>query len=404
MAEIRLAYLVTHPIQYQAPLLRRLAREPGLDLTVFFCSDFSLQKFYDPEFDQEIEWDVPLVAGYRYEVLPAIGGRKEVSFWRPFNYGLSRRLKEENFDVIWVHGYARWFNWVAILLAKAQGLKVLIRDDATLISHSRTLIKKVFKRVFFLILNKFCDGFLAVGSLNRKYYSYYGIKNHKIFLMPWAVDNAFIQTKAQEASTTLEDLRFSLGFEKGRPIILFVGKLMEGKRVGDLLEAYIKLSPDQKNEPVPYLLIIGEGGLRQALENQARDTGWNSIKFLGFKNQTELPAYFKLCQVLVLPSIYESWGLVVNEMMNAGRAVIVSDQVGCGPDLVRNGENGFIFQTGDIAGLVQALIKVLENQERCRMMGQNSLKIIGEWSLEADVRGLKSALMSVLPDMDKKNL
>src|SRR5208282_4679397 len=102
MADIRLAYLVTHPIQYQAPLLRRLAREPGLDLTVFFCSDFSLRKYHDPEFDKEIAWDVPLVGGYRYEVLPAIGGRKEVSFWRPLNYGLLRRLRERNFDVLWV--------------------------------------------------------------------------------------------------------------------------------------------------------------------------------------------------------------------------------------------------------------------------------------------------------------
>ena len=72
-AKIRLAYLVTHPIQYQAPLLRRIAAEPGIDLTVFFCSDFSLQKFLDPDFGQVIAWDIPLMEGYRYEVLPALG-------------------------------------------------------------------------------------------------------------------------------------------------------------------------------------------------------------------------------------------------------------------------------------------------------------------------------------------
>ena len=119
---------------------------------------------------KEIAWDVPLVEGYRYEVLPAVGGRHRISFWRPFNYGLSRRLREGNFDVLWVHGYARWFNWVAMLLAKAQGIKVLIRDDATLISLPRTLIKRALKRAFFAVLKIFCDGFLAVGSLNREYY------------------------------------------------------------------------------------------------------------------------------------------------------------------------------------------------------------------------------------------
>jgi glycosyltransferase involved in cell wall biosynthesis len=394
--KIRLAYLLTHPVQYQAPLLRRIAAEPGIDLTVFFCSDFSLEKFYDPEFAKEIEWDVPLVAGYHYEILPAIGGSKRITFWRPFNYGLAKRLRKGSFDILWIHGYARWFSWVSILVAKAQGIKVLIRDDATLISLSRTLLRRALKKVFFSILKIFCDGFLAVGSLNRKYYNYYGIKDDRIFLVPWAVDNAFFQAKAREASAPLEELRNSLGFEKGRPIILFAGKLSERKRGGDLLEAYIQLSPDQRTEPVPYLLIIGEGDQRQALENRAGETGWNSIKFLGFKNQTELPAYFNLCQVFVLPSVHEPWGLVVNEVMNAGRAVIVSDQVGCGPDLVRNGENGFIFKAGNITSLAEAMQKVLGNQEKCRQLGQQSLKIIEKWGFEEDIQGLKKALESVI--------
>jgi glycosyltransferase involved in cell wall biosynthesis len=395
-SKVRVAYLLTHPVQYQAPLLRQLAAEPDIDLTVFFCSDFSLHKFYDQEFNKEIAWDIPLVAGYRYEVLPAMGGKGQITFWRPFNYGLSRRLREGGFDVLWVHGYARWFNWVSILLAKARGLKVFIRDDATLISLPRTIIKKALKKVFFAILKSFCDGFLAVGSKNREYYGYYGVKYDKIFLVPWAVDNAFFQAKAQEAAATLDELRTSLGLEKGRPIILFAGKLSARKRVGDLLEAYLQLSPDQKTEPFPYLLFIGEGEQRQALENRARETGWDSIKFLGFKNQTELPAYFNLCQVFVLPSVHEPWGLVVNEVMNAGRAVIVSDQAGCGPDLVRPGENGFIFPAGDIASLAEALKKVLENPEKCRRMGQESLKIIERWGFEEDIQGLNQALRSII--------
>jgi glycosyltransferase involved in cell wall biosynthesis len=394
--KIRLAYLVTHPIQYQAPLLRRIAADPEIDLTVFYCSDFSLQKFHDPEFGKEIEWDVPLVEGYHYEFLPAIGGRNHISFWRPFNYGLSRRLREGRFDVLWVHGYARWFNWVGILLAKAQGIKVFIRDDATLISLSRTSMKRALKRVFFSILKIFCDGFLAVGRLNREYYGYYGVKDDKIFLVPWAVDNAFFQAETQAASAALEELRNSLGLESGRPIILFAGKLSGRKRAGDLLEAYIQLSPDQKTEPLPYLLFIGEGEQRQALETRAGETGWNSIKFLGFKNQTELPAYFNLCQVFVLPSVHEPWGLVVNEVMNAGRAVIVSDQVGCGPDLVRDGENGFIFPAGNIASLAEAIQKVLENQEKCQQLGQQSLKIIYKWGFEEDIQGLKKAFGSAI--------
>ena len=149
MAEIRLAYLVTHPIQYQAPLLRRLAREPGVDLTVFFCSDFTARQFLDPTFGRVIEWDVPLLEGYRYEVLPALGGRARLSFFRPFSYGLAKRLREGGFQVLWIHGYNRWFHWLAMWSAKRLGLKVLIRDEATLISAPRNFGKRLLKQGFF---------------------------------------------------------------------------------------------------------------------------------------------------------------------------------------------------------------------------------------------------------------
>ena len=372
--KIRLAYLVTHPIQYQAPLLRRIAAEPGIDLTVFFCSDFSLKSYLDPYFGKFIAWDIPLTGGYRHEILPALGGRDRLSFWRPFNYGLARRLSRGNFDVLWVHGYNRWFHWLAMGWAKIRGLKVLVRDEATLISASRHKLKRLAKRLFFLILRNLGDGFLAIGTLNAQYYQSYGIAAERIFSVPYAVDNAFFQEKARAAARSRERLRRELGLTPGRPIILYVSKLSEVKRGVDLLEAYIGMSPDQVQEPHPYLIFIGEGSQRQALEERAGTMHWGSIKFLGFRNQTELPGYYDLCDVLVLPSAFEPWGLVINEAMNAGRAVVVSDQVGCGPDLVRPGENGAVFPAGDIAGLRQALVDLTGDPQKCRTMGEKSLR------------------------------
>jgi glycosyltransferase involved in cell wall biosynthesis len=394
--KIRLAYLVTHPIQYQAPLLRRIAAEPGIDLTVFFCSDFSLKSFLDPRFGKIIAWDVPLVGGYRHEILPALGRRDRVSFWRPFNYGLARRLRQGKFDVLWVHGYNRWFHWLAMAWAKICGLKVLVRDEATPISAYRSYLKRIFKRWFFLGLRNLVDGFLAIGTLNAAYYRSYGIARDKIFFMPYAVDNDFFQEKARAAAGKREHLRLDLGLEPGRPIILFASKLSEVKRGEDLLEAYMQMSPDPAREPHPYLLFIGDGEQRECLEAHARTVPWSSIKFLGFKNQTELPRYYDLCDILVLPSVSEPWGLVINEAMNAGRAVVVSDRVGCGPDLVKSGENGYIFQAGDTASLRRALSAVLEDRGRCQAMGPRSLEIINKWSFEEDCLGLKQALATVM--------
>jgi glycosyltransferase involved in cell wall biosynthesis len=394
-SKVRLAYLVTHPIQYQAPLLRRIATEPGIDLTVFFCSDFSLKSYHDPDFGKIIAWDVPLVGGYRHEILPALGRRDLLSFWRPVNYGLAKRLTRADFDVLCVHGYNRWFHWLAIAWAKIQGLKVLVRDEATRLTGTRYKLKRLAKRIFFLMLRNLCDGFLAIGTLNAEHYQSYGIAPERIFSVPYAVDNAFFRDKAQAAAGEREALRRQLGLAPGRPVILFASKLSPVKRSTDLLEAYIQMSPDQVREPDPCLLFIGEGDQRPALEERARALNWPSIKFLGFKNQTELPRYYDLCDVLVLPSSFEPWGLVINEVMNAGRAVVVSDQVGCGPDLVKHGENGYVFKAGDVAGLRAALDNVLRSQEKCRALGQKSLEIIEKWGIEEDVVGLKQALARV---------
>jgi len=394
--KIRLAYLVTHPIQYQAPLLRRIAAEPGIDLTVFFCSDFSLKSYLDPSFGKYIAWDIPLTGGYRHEILPSLGRRDRLSFWRPFNYGLARRLSRGNFDVLWVHGYNRWFHWLAMAEAKIRGLKILVRDEATLISASRHKLKRLAKRLFFLILRNLGDGFLAIGTFNAQYYQSYGIAADRIFSVPYAVDNAFFREKARAAARARERLRHELGLSPGRPVILYASKLSEVKRGEDLLEAYIRMSPDQVQEPHPYLMFIGDGSQRKTLEERAGTRQWSSIKFLGFRNQTELPGYYDLCDVLVLPSAFEPWGLVINEVMNAGRAVVVSDQVGCGPDLVRPGENGAVFPAGDIAGLRQALVDLTGDPQKCRAMGEKSLEIINTWGIEEDVTGLNQALAYVM--------
>ena len=206
------------------------------------------------------------------------------------------------------------------------------------------------------------------------------------------------QMECKAATPDRERLRHALGLEQQRPIILYASKMTERKRAGDLLEAYIRLSPDSLKEPEPYLLFIGDGEMRSVLERRAAELGRGSIRFLGFKNQTELPAYYDLCDVFVLPSFHEPWGLAINEVMNAAKPVIVSDQVGCAPDLVRHKENGYIFRAGDIDDLCTALQFVLGDKERSYMMGQKSLEIINGWGFEEDIAGLRKALKMLFGD------
>ncbi len=393
---LRVAYLVSHPIQYQAPLLRYIVAHSEIELTTFFLSDFSVKSYRDPGFNVAVEWDVPLLEGYPSVVLPAWGDNQRLSPLRPFVHGLSRYLRPDKFDALWLHGYAHQANLRALMVAKSRGIKVFVRADAQMASAEgsprvRRIKEPIVRKIFGAM-----DGFLTVGSLNAAYYRHYGAPESKLFSVPFAVDNAFFQERSRRASAGREELRRELKLSPGRPIILYASKFLARKRAGDLLEAYISLSPDGKQEPHPYLIFVGDGEQRAALETRAAATGWSSIRFPGFKNQTELPGYFDLCDLFVLPSELEPWGLIVNEVMNASLPVIVTEHIGAAPDLVRDGENGYVVPVGNIPVLAQRLNDILSDPEKAQRMGQRSLEIINRWSFAEDLAGLQQALAATV--------
>jgi glycosyltransferase involved in cell wall biosynthesis len=213
--------------------------------------------------------------------------------------------------------------------------------------------------------------------------------------MPYAVDNGYFQQRSLEAEKRRTELLNELNLDPSRPVILFASKLQSRKRCEDLVAAYKNLSPGRGIEPHPYLVIVGDGEERAALERQAAASGFDGIRFCGFRNQSELPRFFDIASVFVLPSRHEPWGLIVNEVMNAGRAVIVSDDVGCQPDLITDGVEGCIFPVGDVEALTGALRRVLATPETAVMMGQRGLQRIRAWSFEEDIRGLRRAIAEV---------
>ena len=392
---LRAAYLLSHPIQYQSPLLRRLAQQQELELTVLYTADFSLRSYQDQGFGIAVEWDVPLLGGYRHEFLPRLFESNTISFFRPLNYGIFGRLRRGKFDVLWIHGYATLNSWTAMVAAKMLGIPVLLRTDSTLIDHPRGPLKLALKRIFFRILRQFTYGVLSVGQRNTEYWQHHFGTDVPVFSIPYSVDNAFFKRRSQEATGTREELRRELQLAPGRPVILFASKLLERKRCMDLVQAYLQLlerHADRADQALrPYLLIVGDGEERPQIEARLRDANSEGIRMLGFRNQSELPRFYDLCDVFVLPSIHEPWGLVVNEVMNAGRPVIVSDQVGCQPDLVFDGDNGAVFPVQNIAALTDALDRLLADPTVCRKMGQRSLQRIQAFSFDANVEGLMRA-------------
>jgi glycosyltransferase involved in cell wall biosynthesis len=401
---VRLAYLVSHPIQYQAPLLRRIAAEPDIDLTVFFGSDFSVREYRDEGFGVDFKWDVPLLDGYKHVFLPRLRDGNDTSFATPLNRGIVRQLRgtalEPAFDALWLHGYATANSLQGIVAAKMLGIPVLLRVDSWLRDRSRSGTKLALKRAFFQILKCFTDAVLPTGTHNSEYWHYYFGDDVPQFLMPYAVDNAYFSRLAIAAAPDRAALQAELGLDASRPVILFASKLQTRKLCDQLIEAYARLSPGPGIAPRPYLVIVGDGEQRAELERQAAATGFDSIRFCGFRNQSELPRFFDLCNVFVLPSRHEPWGLIVNEVMAAARPCIVSDDVGAAADLIEDGVNGCVYPVGSVDGLEHALRRVLDQDGKARAMGVRAFKKISMWGFDENIHAIRHALAYVSPGFE----
>ena len=398
--KLRLAYFVTHPIQYQAPLLRRIAQEPDIDLKVFFSSDISVRGYVDQGFGVHVQWDTPLLEGYNYSFLPVLraAGRGGIlSLAGSVNYGIGRKLRTDKFDAVWVHGYNYLTNLEAIRVANSMRIPVLLRAESTLHDRSRSRMKLAIKKLFFKILKPRISAVLSIGDENSEYWKHNFGNEFPQFPFYYTVHNEFFQRACAAASSTREELRAALELSPDRPVILFAAKLVARKRCGDLLDAYLKLSQVNRPEPMPYLLIIGDGEERAQLKSRAKEARPGDVRFLGFRNQSELPRFYDLCDVFVLASVDEPWGLSINEVMNAGRAVIVTTEVGCQKNLVQHGVNGCVISAGDIDALAESLRTVLATRETMRAMGAESLRIVNQYNFEQNVAGLRQALNAVTP-------
>jgi glycosyltransferase involved in cell wall biosynthesis len=387
----RVAFLTSHPIQYQAPLFRALAAHPELDLTVLFCSDWGVTPYRDEGFGHQVQWDVPLLDGYAHEFLPNRARKPGVEgFWSQVNPSVVGRVRQGGWDALIVHGWARATNLMAIRAALAARVPVILRGENNLLPAvspwkaraRRAALPRFFRRA---------SAFLAIGRHNAGFYRAYGVPEDRIFLAPYAVDNDFFLARAEALAAEKAELKRALGIDPALPVVLFSGKLTAVKRPADLLRAFEVAA---SRHPAA-LVFLGDGALRADLEAYVKALAVPNVVFAGFRNQSELPRVFGAADVFVLPSGFERWGLVVNEAMCFGLPVIASDQVGAAGDLVAEGENGFVYPAGDVDRLGRALERLLGDAELRARMGAASRERIRGWGIPQDVEGVRAALARV---------
>ncbi|MEE2745466.1 MAG: glycosyltransferase family 4 protein [Pseudomonadota bacterium] len=365
----KLIYFVSHPIQYQAPLLRMISLDPDITLKVVFESDFSTRSYFDSGFKKRIEWDVPLREGYDSSLRSEVIIHEEI----------------ENSDVIWVHGWqSSLLRKVIKIAAKLQKPVLMRSENWTGAMPDGNWVRRILKRTYLRRIFRDCSGFLVIGSKNREYYLDHGVPAEKLFDMPYAVDNKFFLDRSK--SVKMEDFKARLGLDTNRKVILFAGKMMPRKNPQLLIAIWKKLAAQMPKPPL--LVFVGDGEMRVNLEKSSPE----GIIYVGFQNQSSMPLYYASADVFVLFSEKEPWGMAINEAMASGTSVLASNQCGAAYDLIDQ-YTGRMVDINDERVLLNAFEEVLENSNQ---MGKAAQQKVLNWDFDADLIGLKKALKMVL--------
>ncbi len=364
-----------------------------MDLEVWYCSEHGLRGEVDREFGTRVKWDVPVLDGYKARFLKNHSPKPGIyGFFGLMNLGLVPLLFAKGKGMLVVHGWGYFSNLLALLAGRLSGQRVCLRGETPACHESHRKGWKKWLRTFFVrnVLGGLSHRILFIGEENRKFYLLYGIPAKKLVFTPYAVDNERFQQQAATLKPQRLALRNALHLPSDKVIILYSGKYIQKKRPLDLLAAFSRC----RLRDEAHLVFMGEGELRSEMEAFMDRKGLKNVTLTGFVNQSEVAGYYAAADVFVMCSgLGETWGLSTNEAMNFGLPLILSDLTGSHADLVDEGENGFVFKTGDVqelAGKLEAMI-AMPPDERQRM-GQKSLEIVNRYSFDRIAEGLKEAV------------
>jgi glycosyltransferase involved in cell wall biosynthesis len=387
MPQCKLAIVCTHPIQYYAPVFRALAESGPIELRVFYTwSQSAADGMFDPGFGSEVKWDVPLLDGYAHQFVRNVAKHPGLDHFGGLNTPtLAREIEAWEPDAVLVYTWNSHAHLRVLRYFKGR-LPVFFRGDSTLLDH-RSWWRALLRRLFLTWVYSHVDVAIAVGTNNRDYFRWCGLPLRRIALAPHSIDTVRFAAGCHE-NLALQ-WRQELGISPEAIVILFAGKLQTKKNPSLLLDAFRALQDGS------HLVILGNGELESELKARAETI--KNVHFMSFRNQSVMPAVYRLGDIFVLPSQgpEETWGLALNEAMASGRAVIASSKAGGACDLIQSGENGWIFESGNRNALEDILRRaVARGRPGLHAMGRAAQAQSVHWSTEESARRISEAVLA----------
>lgn len=382
---MRLGLVAQFPIHYHLPLYRALADDPDIDLQVLFMQRGWSASGYDPEVDSVVEWGVDKFSGYPHRIFANISPTRDgTGFWKFVNPCLIWHVFAHRYDAIYIHGHNH-FSHIACAFAAKLGFKRLVFRTISNNLGARSFKVRALRHMLYRPLYWLFDRFLYTGAAQRAYYRDFGVPERKLIHAPHIVDNAYFRDTADRLAGERAALKAKFGIASDRKVLLTVAKIRPVKNPLMLVEAFAKAAPDDWT-----LLWAGSGEMDTEVRAVAAASGAD-VKFAGFLDQQTMPEAYAVADLFALSSWTETWGLVVNEALNFGLPCVVTDGVGCAPDLVAD-KTGLVVPAGDTDAMADALRRLMQDDVLRAGYGDKARDLISGWSVAEYVAGLKTAL------------
>ena len=371
---------------YTRPFFERLSQHPSIDLSAYFCAKTHKER--------KDVWGVVESDKFDYAILPGI----TVESWGiiyHINPTVILKLIKGKYDVIVIGDCTNFTMQVAFITSRLLKTPVILHSEATKSAQwfegtkrLQSLLLKVVNPLRKYIIRK-VDAVVVPWTVCRGFHLEQGARAEKVFIAPGAIGNEMFSQQSLRLREEKEKLKQQLEINN-KKVILYVGRLIIRKGVRYLIEAYGELKRDYQDA---CLMLVGDGPLRTELEVSCVKHHIKDVHFLGNKEYEELPRYYSMADIFVLPTLEDIGGLVVSGAMACGLPVVTTKAAGCAVDLIIPGENGFIVDEANAGQLCSAIKRIILDEAMARKMGEKSLEMVhSRYNLDENVNGVVSAI------------